>query len=102
MIRWTTPELVLTVDRDLTGCDVWISMVQGRVQLDMKAENMVCGSVKTITRVMEQKETAQFKAGRPIFVQVNWIDKDGNRKATRQRQIMMSGNLLDKEVQYGD
>lgn len=102
MIRFTTPVLALKVPVDLTGCDVWISLAQGHERLNIKAADVTCGETSVIRYPMSQSDTAGFKAGRPLTVQVNWISADGDRQATRQRQIVLNDNLLAKEVEYGD
>lgn len=102
MIRYTTPTLTLTVDRDLTDCETYITLRQGSREITLESANTECGSTTIILVALTQEQTAAFKANRPVSIQVNWINADGIRKATRQRQIMLGENLLDKEISYGD
>lgn len=103
MIQYTTPTNKHIVKGiDLTGCDVWVSYEQGRVELDIKAADVAFdGEDTTVAVRFTQAQTAGFRPGE-AKVQVNWVYPDGARDATRQKTVEVEPNLLNREVEYGD
>ncbi len=103
MIQWTTPtNKHILKGIDLTGCDVWVSYEQGKVELDIKATDVTFdGTDTTLTVRFTQEQTASFKVGNVKF-QVNWVYPDGTRDATNQKVTQIEPNLLNKVVEYGD
>lgn len=103
MTRYTTPKLVVVVPKDLTGCDIYLSIAQGSVQIDARITDAeVAGDRTTIVYQLSQSDTARFKTVTPVTVQVNWIDANGYRGATAQVVTVMHGNLLEDELTYGN
>lgn len=102
MIRYTTPQLLLTVPADLSGADVYVSMEQGKTERDIKATSVTVEDGKTtIVVTLSQEDTAAFKAT-SVKMQINWITEDGKRYATRQKTVKMNANLLEEVITYGD
>ena len=102
MRRYTTPTLPLTVrGADLTACDVWVTITQGAYRLERKVECSYDGTDTTIELTLTQEETGALKRGKSK-VQVNWIDAQGRRDATRIREVDVAENLQDRVVGYGD
>lgn len=103
MIQWTSPTDELRVRGvDLTGCDVWVSYQQRKVELDVKATTVAFdGSDTTVTVELAQAQTAMFKPG-TVQVQVNWVTLEGRRDATLAKEDEVHVNLLEHEVAYGD
>ncbi len=95
MIPYTTPTLVLTVDADLTGMSVYVTIGQGETTITIDdATVTVEGGSSTIEVTLSQTETAAFSRG-SCDVQVNWLDASGNRTATVVRSIPIGVQLLD-------
>lgn len=101
MRRYTTPTLPLTVrGANLSGCDVWVTIIQDRYKLERKTTCTFDGTDSHIELTLSQAETGAFKRGKSR-VQVNWIDSYGRRDATRIREIDVVDNLQDRVVNYG-
>lgn len=102
MIRYTTPTIILTVDKVLPGeAEIYVTFQQGDVKLTkMDADVALNTKTTTIDVTLTQAESAKFRAGEPVTVQVNWIDEDGTRDATRPATIAMFENLLNKVISY--
>lgn len=102
MIQYTTPtNRHIVKGIDLTGCDVWVSYEQGKVELDIKATDVTFdGEDTTLSVTLTQEQTSSFKVGN-IKYQVNWLYPDGRRDATTQKATTMEPNLLNRVVDYG-
>lgn len=103
MIRFTTPTQVHTLKGvDLTGCDVYVSYQQGLRGMDIPAESVeYADEDSTITVSFTQKQAGWFREGK-VKVQINWVYPNGKRDATDTKEIEVIGNLLSREVRYGD
>lgn len=104
MIRFTTPTLVLEVESDLSGADVYVTFEQGRQRVLTKQNPTatVEEGVTTLSIPLSQIETAGFCDTLPVSVQVNWITSDGIRAATEIATFRTFANLLDEVIIYGD
>lgn len=103
MIRYTTPVVEIRVKGiDLTdGYRVWVSLKQeSNVQTTEVSGLTLDGSDTIIEFKLSQEQTANLKASAPMVIQVNFIDRDGNRNATNQVSTNVSGNLLNRIVTY--
>lgn len=102
MIQFTTPTDVYKVKGvDLSNCKVWVSYQQGTRELDVEADTVSYdGSDTTVSVSLTQRQTAKFRAGRKVKVQVNWVYIDGKRDATVQAEVDVIGNLLERELSY--
>lgn len=99
MIPYTTPTITLTVDADLTGMDVYVTLEQGQNRLTIEdAAVTVEGGVTTIEVTLTQAQTAAFSRG-SCDVQVNWMDIRGMRNATIVRSIPIGTQLLDSVLE---
>lgn len=110
MIRYTTPTISLSVDgADLSEKEVYVSLEQGNTGLLKKGSDLTI-SVETVEErpvthiafALSQEESAVFKCGSSIAVQVNWISSDGIRAATGIKAISVKQNLLDAVIDYDD
>ena len=108
MIRYTTPTDTLTVKGiDLTEMDVYVTFKQKQQQrrdpvvvtLADTTVSYADGDSK-IQITLTQQQTSSFKNG-PAQVQVNWIDQNGLRGATREANIVIHDNLLQEVLTYG-
>jgi len=103
MRRYTTPTLSLRVKQcDLVGCRVLVTISQGPTKIEAEAEPVLSGEDTLLAVPLTQGETGRLKAGRDCRIQVNWIDRSGNRNATAIKAISIDENLLNKVVGYGD
>lgn len=110
MIRYTTPLLPLEVEGiDLTSDnDVYVTLAQGEnrkitksgVELTIAYEAQT--DISTIDFTLTQVESACFELGKPVDIQVNFINEAGRRDATNIVTIPVMRNLLNKEIHYGD
>ena len=100
MRRYTTPTLTFEIGADLTGCDVWITLRQGRRELTVIEFDAVevSGGKTYVTLTLTQRQTAAFVMGRPVDVQANIIDSTGHRVASEVRQINVDRQLMEREV----
>lgn len=93
---------MFTVTKDLTGCDVYLSLVQGTVHIDARITDVAIEEgTTTIKYKLSQSDSARFKTAAPVLVQVNWIDSNGDRGATALRTVPVFSNLMEQEVSYG-
>ena len=102
MVRFTTPtDTYKVIGVDLTGCKVWISYQQGARELDVEADTITYDGEDSIVSVeLTQAQTAAFREGRKLLVQINWIYLNGKRDATVQAEVDVMGNLLERELTY--
>lgn len=106
MIRYTTPAIPLLVeDKDLTGQDVYVSIEQGKIKLTKTGTDLVMTVTEEGTQIiftLSQTESAMFDYGKPVSIQVNFINSFGVRDATESKSISVMRNLLDEVIAYGD
>lgn len=106
-IRYTTPTLTLIARGiDLTGMDaVTVSLRQriGRAEsthaVDVEDPTMTYdGADTTIPITLTQEQSGGFVDGKPVEVQVNWLDGTG-RDATTIGTVMWQRNLLNEVME---
>lgn len=108
MIRYTTPTDALKVKGlDLGEYDVYVTFTQkpkgsrNETILTVPAANIEFdGEDSDIQITLTQQQTAQFVEG-PCSIQVNYIDVNGLRNATKKHTIMVHDNLLKEVLSYG-
>lgn len=104
MIQYTTPTITLNI-RGISlpdDCDIYVSLEQGTTSLEIKNPMMAITTAgTTLTMELTQQQSGQFKWLAPVRVQVNWIDENGKRNATKITQISAFENLLDRVISYG-
>jgi len=108
MIRYTTPTNALKVKGlDLGEYDVYVTFTQkpkgsrNETILTVPATNIEFdGEDSDIQITLTQQQTAQFVEG-PCSIQVNYIDVNGLRNATKKHTIMVHDNLLKEVLSYG-
>ena len=104
MIQYTTPTITLNI-RGFSipdNCDIYVSLEQGTTRLEIKNPTVsITTAGTTLTMELTQQQSGQFKWLAPVRVQVNWIDENGKRNATKITQISAFENLLDRVISYG-
>lgn len=106
MRRYTTPTLTLVVEGiDITACDVYVTLRQGKRLLtltdpEMETEVVEQRTDTKLTVTLTQEQTALFEAV-PVDVQVNYISSDGARDATEVKRVEVWPNLLQEVIAYG-
>lgn len=102
MIRFTTPTIPLTVDKDLTGADIYVTFSQGGVKLTKQNPEYTIEDSKTSLSVpLTQEETAKFTGSETkVNIQVNWIYPSGKRGATDIQSVKSLTNLLNEVIEY--
>lgn len=117
MIRYTTPTIALRVpNRDLTNSKVWVTMRQkhfirsGRYSSEVGYATLTIDTLTTIlvgtdtyvTFNLAQEQTAMFdpSSSEQTYIQVNWMNSDGRREATKIRPIENLENLLQEVLSY--
>lgn len=109
MIRYTTPVITLTLAADITASNIYITFKQHTTTLT-KSGNAVSAvydaetGKTTLTTTLTQTETALFAAGFPndCVIQVNWINSNGERGASKEETLTIEENILNAEVEYSD
>ena len=106
MIQYTTPTITLTVKgKNLIGYDIYASHEQGSLKLTKTGQDLTV-STETIEGVtntivefdLTQAESAAFSYGKKALAQVNWIDGNGKRMATKSKALTVERNLLNEII----
>lgn len=102
MIRYTNPPITLTVKgKDITDAEVYATIEQGDFRITKSGSDLDMNEVGGDTEIaftLTQEESALFDASRLTKVQVNWIDDQGMRYATKMANIQVFDNLLDEVI----
>ena len=102
MIRGTTPDYILTVDADLTGQTVYVTISQLRTKLTLTGDDLSIAtdaSGSTIAIRLTQQQTLGLAVGK-AEVQVKFIAEDGTTRATDIQPITVDRALLERVVDY--
>lgn len=104
MIRYTTPTVILEVEKDLTDMEVYVSLkyASGNVQHIKVDQNLmhVCDDETKIYLTFTQEMTGELMSGTTVKVQINWINSAGVREATDIRTFSVTENLYDEVIAY--
>lgn len=101
MRRYTTPTLVITIDKpeliDTSG--IYVTFAQGAQLLTINSDIDVTATETGVQLELEltQLQTAGFVPGR-AQLQVNWLESNGNRGATEIATINITDNLLNQVI----
>ncbi len=101
-IRGTTPDYILTVNADLTGKTVYVTIAQyPGCKLTLTGDDLLIypGEETVINITLTQEQTLGFADG-DAEVQVKFISEDGKTHATDIQQITIDRALLDRVVKY--
>ena len=110
MINYTTPTIDLIVEgNDITAYEIYATLEQGINEITKHGDDLTVTTERvgqiTNTKVsltLTQAESASFDYTKPVGVQVNWIDAQGTRGATKRANITVERNLLDRVIEYGN
>lgn len=101
MVRGTTPTFILTLDADLTDCNVYVTFKQGKdcgefsmTKTDEDISVTVENSVSTVNVFLTQTETLKFSKG-DMQIQVNWTFDNGKRACSEIETIRVDANLIN-------
>lgn len=102
MIRGTTPDLILTVDADLTGQTVFVTLSQAGVKTTISGDDLSieAGETSVIALRLTQEQTLGMRSG-TASVQVRMIDENGIARATEIRSVNIAPVLWEKVISYG-
>lgn len=117
MIRYTTPAIALRVpNNDLTSSKVWVTIRQRHLNRVNRYETEVGYTTLTVddantalvdtdtyvTFSLSQDQSAMFdvSSSEQVYVQVNWMDSNGRRQATKIRPLENLENLLQEVLSY--
>lgn len=104
MIRGTTPDLILTVNADLSDMTVFVTISQMRTKLTLTGDELDITATQTgstITARLTQQQTLGLAAGQ-AEVQVKFIDEEGVVQATDIQPITVGRALLERAVAYDE
>lgn len=99
MRRYTTPSIGVRIDgADLTGCDVYLTMMQGSVTLTLRLDTsddwQAGASSASGTVTLTQDQSAMFEEGKDVEVQANAISTEGLRWASGIATVRFGRNLM--------
>lgn len=102
MRRYTTPTYTFTISGvDLSSMDVYVTFKQGSTILTIEDCTVTyADETSTIEVSLTQAQTASFIVGKDCKVQVNAINIDGDRLATKERTVKVKVNLLEEVITY--
>lgn len=97
--RYTTPSIGVSIaGADLTGCDVYLTLLQGGVTLTLRldtSEDWQAGTEQASgTVTLTQDQSAMFEEGKDVEVQANAISQDGHRWASGIATVRFGRNLM--------
>lgn len=97
MIRYSTPEIVISADVDLSNiAGFWISFKQDDITL-RKTKSEVSINQNVVSVTLTQEETAMFIPKKMVQVQLRWIDE--NEVATGSNIVSIYfDDVLEEEV----
>lgn len=100
MRRYTTPTLTLTVKNQLiSAADVYVTVEYNGGKLTFHDPDMSESNGDTvITLPFSQADTAKFKNGEILAIQVNWLS-NSSRFATDIAHVTVSDNLLTEVLE---
>lgn len=101
-IRGTTPDYILTVNADLTGKTVYVTIAQYpgcKLTLTNGDLLIVPGEESVINISLTQEQTLGLSVG-SAEIQVKFIADDGTTQATDIQTITIDRALLDRVVEY--
>lgn len=104
MIRYTSASLVLTVPIELTDADIYVSLKQDGLSINVKVEkeDISINDGNTVIKVrFSQEDTARLRAYTTTYVQVNWVYQDNSRDGTLIKEIKVTDNLYSEVLEYG-
>lgn len=101
MDRYTTPTLEVDVEGvALDGMDVVLTLRQGRTVLDVRSGDFsayeIDGETAHIEITLTQRQSAMFRAGEKVEVQLNFIDSNGYRGDTEIAETAFGRNLHER------
>lgn len=105
MRRFTTPTINLTIrGADLTNCNVWLTLSQGRTMLTIRLDELEDWEpgevVSTCPVTLTQEQSAMFTSTSPTLVQVNAVSSEGFRWASGIDSTKLGRNLMEEVVSY--
>ena len=106
MITYTTPTITLRVRGYTIPSDsnIYVSIEQGTISVEIRETDITITPFEggTILRFeLTQVQSGKFKWLQPVRIQVNWIDGNEKRDATKIAQFPAFENLLDRVISYG-
>lgn len=101
MDRYTTPTLEIEIEgADLSGATIAVTLRQGITVLTVTEFDSVTvdptEETAEISLTLSQRQTALFSEGRPVEVQVNWLDSNGFRNSTEIGGVTFGRNLMEQ------
>ena len=104
MIAWTTPTLPILVRGGNildVNCRVFFTIEQGGTELTLEPWTKEATDDGVMCELhFSQLESGRFEAGR-AKLQVNVVDSNDLRAASKFVSINIGSNLIDKEIDYG-
>ena len=101
MIRYTTESQSLYVKGvDLTQCDVYVTYRQADVTMEVTDVTVTFDGTDTLVVArLTQEQTARLQRGY-AKVQINYVDVQGHRDATVEKEFYVHGNLLQRVLTH--
>lgn len=99
--RFTTPPISLLVKGvDITAADVYVTIEQGEVEINLTGADLTMTAVESDTQItfsLTQQQAGSLNASAASYIQVNWI-ASGVRYATMIAKVKVFDNLYDEVI----
>ena len=102
MIQSTTPDVIFTVDVDLTSAtEVSVTFQQNNKNVLVLDASSLTITPTTITHTFTQRESLRFNADIPAYIQIKAMLSDGRVISHKNPLVMNVYEIFDRRV-FGD
>lgn len=113
MIIATDPIIAITVPASVdlaTKLDILVTFKQQNSKLNpeqcevvltkaLSAAGVTVINPQLLHVALNQAETLRFRPGKNLLIQVNWLNSDGSREATKTATMFVDDNLIPRVIE---
>lgn len=101
MIRYSTPKIIISTDLDLSVfAEIWVTFKQDEIIIKKTKTDILIKNNNEVEIQLSQEETSQFKAYKPVFVQIRYITPDDLAGGSEIKSILFDESLQDEIISY--